>query len=236
MTYTKDTKIFKKGSTTYYFSSIFFPPEIKQKVFALYAFVRTADNLVDCVPQDKKGFLSLRKNLDKFPILKEFPVNWTTSFLDAMQQDLTKKNYKTWKELEDYIYGSANVIGLMMAKLMGLPRESYQYAEALGKSMQLINFVRDIQEDNDMGRRYLLKQDALSIIKYINKYEEIDNFARQGFKYIPKKYLVPIKTASDMYRKTAEIIKKNPSVVFQKKVKPSKFTVIATAIKNYVTL
>jgi hypothetical protein len=50
------TQVFKAGSTTYFNSSLFFPPAMRAEVFALYGFVRVADNLVDAVPQDAEGF------------------------------------------------------------------------------------------------------------------------------------------------------------------------------------
>ena len=46
-----------------------------------------------------------------------------------MEQDLTKTNYQTLAELEDYMTGSAEAVGVMMAKIMGLPVESYPYAK-----------------------------------------------------------------------------------------------------------
>ena len=53
-------RIFKNGSKTYYYSSFFFPPNVKEDVFKLYSFVRKADDYVDSVPQQKQEFYSFK--------------------------------------------------------------------------------------------------------------------------------------------------------------------------------
>ena len=67
-------------------------------------------------------------------------------------------------------------------------------------------------------------------IEYFNNWQDI---AEQGYKYIPKRYLVPIKTAADMYKWATKKISKNPLIVYDKKVKPSVFIILKTIIKNY---
>lgn len=264
------TTIFKNGSTTYFYSSIFFPKEIKTDVFILYSFVRTADNFVDAIPQQKKEFYKFREdyelalkggNVDDEIIhafislmkRKQFDKKWVDAFLDAMEQDLSKKTYKTLKETEKYMYGSAEVIGLFMAKIMNLPTASFTSARYLGKAMQLINFIRDVEEDNQLGRTYLpvdemhslgLKgvrnKDAVAnpeafsqfITQQITLYHQWQNEAEKGYHFIPHRFLIPIRTASDMYAYTASQIQKNPFIVYERKVKPNKFRILATGIKN----
>ena len=262
--------IFKNGSTIYFYSSIFFPTEIKTDVFILYSFVRTADNFVDAIPQQKKEFYKFREdyelalkggNVDDEIIhafislmkRKQFDKKWVDAFLDAMEQDLSKKTYKTLKETEKYMYGSAEVIGLFMAKIMNLPTASFTSARYLGKAMQLINFIRDVEEDNQLGRTYLpvdemrslgLKgvrnKDAVAnpeafsqfITQQITLYHQWQNEAEKGYHFIPHRFLIPIRTASDMYAYTASQIQKNPFIVYNRKVKPNKFRILATGIKN----
>jgi len=265
-------KIFRSGSTTYYFSSLFFPKKAREDVFKLYAFVRTADDLVDRVPQDKEGFYSFKKEyeeaasneksgnsvIDGFVRLsaeKVFDLSWAGAFLSSMEKDLVKTSYRDIKELEEYIYGSAEVIGLMMARIMELPKEADNCARQLGKAMQLINFIRDIKEDLALGRTYLpqdeIKSFGLSsidlcsasaskrsfenlILFQIDRYRTWMEEAAAGFRFLPKKYLVPVKTASDMYDWTAQQIKKAPRIVFSKKVKPSRTKILLYALKNII--
>ena len=269
---TSKKTIFKQGSTTYYTSSIFFPKEIRDDVYTLYAYVRTADDLVDNIPQQKKEFLELKKQtmqalggkkvkneiIQDFAELakkKKFRKTWIDAFLKAMEQDLKKVEFKTLNQTEKYIYGSAEVIGLFMAKIMNLEKKAYKQAMMLGKAMQYINFIRDIKEDQDRGRTYLPLNDAKKcglenleiktiqenkeafkefMKQQLQRFYEYDKDAREGFKHIPKKYLTPIKTAQDMYLWTAKKIEQNPQIVMQKKVKPKKHTIIAQIIKNQI--
>lgn len=260
-------EVFKKGSTTYFNSSIFFPKDVRRDVFVLYGFVRVADDYVDAIPQRKEGFLNFcnlykqslsgKKSdnyiIDDFVELmkrRKFEEAWVDDFLHAMEMDLTKKEYNSLEETIEYMHGSAEVIGLFMAKILDLPRQSYFAAERLGRAMQYINFIRDIPEDIKLGRRYLpltgfnlkylTKEEALKnkseferfIQAQIDKYFEWEKEAESGFKFIPRRYLIPIKTASDMYGWTALQIKNNPFIIYEKKVKPSKKRIIWGVIKN----
>ncbi|TXT66259.1 MAG: Phytoene synthase [Promethearchaeota archaeon] len=260
-------EIFKRGSKTYFNSSIFFPKSVRKDVFILYGFVRVADDFVDVVPQKKEDFLDFCKRyrkalagetvddivINSFVDLmrrKDFKPEWVDDFLYAMELDLTKKNYNTLEETLEYIHGSAEVIGLFMAKILDLPEESYFAAERLGRAMQYINFIRDVKEDIRFGRRYLPlfdfnlesleKEEVMKkrkefqdfINTQINLYFKWQNQAESGFKFIPKRYLIPIKTASDMYNWTALKIRDNPFIIYEKKVKPSKIKIFSTILKN----
>jgi phytoene synthase len=247
---------FKRGSKTYFYSSIFFSKEVRDNVFVLYSFVRKTDNFVDVVPQLKDEFYRFKDAyyealqgkasadiiINSFVELmhhKSFQSAWIDAFFESMEMDLTKQRYETVEEILHYIYGSAEVIGLMMAKILNLDPQSYPFAQYLGRAMQYINFIRDIEEDLALGRTYLplcdsplerlnfdyviKRQDAFCefIRTHIGLYLQWQKEAEKGFSYIPKRCLIPIKTASDMYQWTAERIYYNPLVIFQKKVKPS---------------
>jgi len=262
--------IFKKGSTTYFYSSIFFPEKIKKDVFSLYGFVRTADDLVDSVPQQRDSFRELVQNygrakdgektgiiyIDSFVDLERrlgFDPEWTYAFLRSMEMDLSGREYKTISDVEEYMYGSAEVIGLFMAKILRLPLESYQYARLLGKAMQYTNFIRDIDEDWGMRRTYFPKEDfdefGLSSLsrehteshpedfrafmrKKVCQFRELQAEAEKGFKYIPRRLLIPIKTASEMYKWTASEIYRDPFIIYKRKVKPSVSRIVLEAGRN----
>ena len=264
------TKLFKKSSTTYFNSTLFFEKEVREKIIILYGFVRYADNIVDKKNASIRAFEKFEKEyktkktnnkiiLD-FIKLKEqnsFKEAWVEEFLKAMKQDFKKKEYLTIEETKKYCHGSAEVIGLMIAKILGLEETSYPYAKKLGLSMQYINMIRDVAEDNKLGRIYLPKKEMqklglnsldhiyaiknkkafnIFIRSQIKQYFKWLKEAKKGFKYIPKNNLVAIKTASDMYEWTASKIYENPLLIFKKKIKPSKLRVIYTAIKNKVIL
>jgi len=262
-------QIFKKGSTTYYFSSIFFPENVRNDVFTLYAFVRTADDYVDQIPQDKLSFLEFKNKthkaleggksqnviIDDLVLLanrKKFEKKWTEAFLESMELDLEVKKYETFSDLEKYIYGSADVIGLMMARIMDLPDKSLPAAQMLGKSMQFINFIRDIGEDLELGRVYMPQDDLRKfgllenlsnakenktgfekfICYQIEKYDNMAKEAETGFAYIMPRLRASIMTANDMYKWTSKIIEKNPQIIFAKKVKPQPIFVLFAYLKN----
>lgn len=265
-------KIFKKGSRTYFYSSLFFPKIIRAEVATLYAFVRTADDYVDSIPQRKDEFdnfclnfnsawskdFSGNKIIDEFIILarkKELKKDWIDSFLHSMAEDLEKKKYYNISETLNYIYGSAEVIGLMMARLMGLPNESYRGAQLLGRSMQQINFIRDIKEDNDLERQYLpieemqkagllslnlitAKKNKKAYIDFIEtqieRYKQWQQEAEKYFIFLPWRYQIPIRTASAMYNYTAKKIINNPFLVFEKKIKPNKVRIISTGFQQLI--
>lgn len=264
--------IFKEGSKTYFYSSIFFPTYIKKDVFTLYGFVRKADNLVDKVPQDINGFYEFKEKyyqarngkktddivINMFASLvdkKGLDPKWIDAFFNSMEMDITKSTYDTMDETLKYIYGSAEVIGLIMGKIMNLPKESFSCARYLGRSMQYINFIRDIAEDVKLNRIYFPKTDLKKygiekldydyIINYPEKFTEFiykqleyycewQKIAEEGYKYIPKRYLIPVKTASEMYNWTAEQIFKNPFIVYVKKVKPQVSQIVSTTIMNVI--
>ena len=261
-----------QGSKTYFYSSLFFPTYMKKDVFSLYGFVRKADNYVDSIPQDVNGFYTFRDKynsaingkktddivVDSFVDLaekKKFDPEWTEAFLNSMESDIKKSSYNTIEETIDYMYGSAEVIGLYMAKIMDLPDEALYYAKYLGRSMQYINFIRDIAEDIKLGRMYLpgndmkkygiLKLDydyiktipekfKIFIHKQLEYYCKWQQIAEEGYNYIPKRYLIPVKTASEMYNWTAEQIYDNPFVVYQTKVKPQISQIISKTLMNII--
>jgi len=265
----ENQRLFKRSSTTYYYSSFFFPKKIQKDIAILYAFVRTADNYVDQIPQDINGFNTFKNEyiqhqstnniINNFLKLEEkysFDRDWTISFLKSMEMDIYKKEYQSIQELEEYIYGSAEVIGLYINRILGIKdNQADSYAKYLGKSMQIINFIRDINEDRKWGRVYipledlrkynLNKQDIINdipedkidnfnnLIRYqIERYNSWRKEGETGYKYLPKRIRIAIKTANDMYKYTSDIIYKNPMIVFKKKVKPNKLYVIFKGILN----
>jgi len=261
-------RIFFRGSVTYFTTSIFFPPGVRNDVFTLYAFLRTIDDLVDCIPQKADEFYEMRRLwshaaagipsenpiIDDFVTLAErcrFRREWTEAFFRSMELDLRKKEYNSLGETLEYVYGSAEVIGLFLMRIMDVPDEGTHAARMLGRSMQYINFIRDIADDNALGRRYLplrdspltslLPEEAARKPDAFRKFiaEEIDRQqawqrdAERGFPLLPRRYRIPVVTAAAMYQWTAEIIRRDPFVVFRRKVKPSRGRILLALVKQF---
>lgn len=263
-------KTFEKGSITFFSTTLFFPKRIREDVFTLYAFVRTADDFIDTIPQKIDEFNNFKElyhkalkgeNVDNYIIekfvelmhRKSIKPEWVEAFFDSMISDISLKEYKTFSETLSYIYGSAQVIGLMMCRILNLPESTYIYAELLGKAFQYINFIRDINEDNFLGRRYFPKEElekyglenltseyikenkekfVVFMKEQLKIFREWSQEAKAGFKFIPKRLRIPIKTASDLFEWTANKIEENPFLVFEKKVKPSKARIYTQIILN----
>lgn len=78
-----------------------------------------------------------------------------------MNADLTKKHYTTYRELQEYMHGSAEVIGLMMGKIIGMDEQGVKAAKKLGEAMQYTNFLRDIKEDYCVHKRLYIPSERL---------------------------------------------------------------------------
>lgn len=272
-----EQKIFKKGSTTYYFSSLFFPEPMKTDVFKLYSFVRVADNYVDELPAQPQKLLALEAAFDRAigdpmydttpndhdnvdqRIIKnivdvtrryDFDASWVKEFFAAMKADIDPKPYETLDDVLGYVRGSAEVIGLMMARIMHLPQEAAHAAAMQGRAMQFINFIRDVTEDIELKRQYIPMEDLRAfgladlsaqtaqrnpeafsaLIRFeLKRYESWQREADQGFRHIPRRYRIPLRTAVDMYNWTGRQIAGGPMIVFERQVKPTKQRVLAQA-------
>lgn len=261
-------EIFSSSSTSYYYSSLVFPEEVREDVFKFYAYVRTADDFVDEEPQEPGKLEQFRENtfenweegssgdkiVDSFlEVAREhdFEREWVEAFIDSMAMDLEKDEYETMEETLEYIYGSAEVIGLMMANILDLPEESHENAAMLGRAMQYCNFLRDIEEDYELGRRYMPKEEMekynletlepgkvdekkfkVFLEEQISQYFEWQKKAEEGFEYIPYRERVPVILSSRLYKWTARQIYENPGVVYQKQVRPSKIRIGIELIKS----
>ncbi len=192
----KCKQIFKNHSSTYFFATKFFKQEIREATYVVYAFFRVPDEIVDNPEYDQEN--KIRKELENFkekwrkaysnesvdnPVLRataaifkkyNIPFEHSQAFLDAMVKDTKKSRYKNYRELKEYMYGSAAAVGLIMSYIIGFSKKSaLKYAKNLGYAMQLTNFLRDIKEDYQKRNRIYLPKKELK--KYGLKEENIEN-------------------------------------------------------------
>lgn len=276
--------IFKNGSSPYYWSRRFFPKGVRDDVFKLYSFVRTVDDFVDQVPCDVEKFeyiehrwSTIKKDLASgivSPPLDDSvservlaniayivhryrcDPEWIDAFLKSMRWDVQKHQYRALKDTLEYMYGSAEVIGLCMARILGLPEEALKTARMQGRAMQYMHFLRDIAEDNALGRCYfpageykkyglknLSEEEARNkpamftdfMHAQLLRYAQWQTEANEWFHFIPRRLRVPLHTAVDMYNWTAQQLKYDPLIVFEQKVKPKRRRVVRQAVKRSVT-
>lgn len=177
-------KITQKYGTSFYFATQFFPREMREGIYAIYSFARIPDEIVDdpnLTDHDEaidklsawcdRWRMAMRLRHSDDPILNfiaktfhkyKIPADECEAFLRSMFMDEEKFEYPNYQELEEYMYGSAGVIGLMVTRVVGYSSdEAFEYAKKLGYAFQLTNFLRDIREDyEDLGRVYM-PQDEL---------------------------------------------------------------------------
>jgi len=160
---------------TFFFASHVLPPEKRAASYAVYAFCRRADNIVDlpvsATPRQELAqlrdlldrvfesaatlespWLALRDTVRRFDI----PISYFYDLLRGVELDLTKSRYVDFAELHDYCYCVASVVGLMMSRIFGVSDPAaLERALEMGTAMQLTNILRDVGEDYRMGRVYL---------------------------------------------------------------------------------
>lgn len=241
----------KAHSRTYYFSTQLFPPDLRRHVHALYAFTRYADEIVDDLKKDANVEARLEA-LEAFeaetmaalvgeevedPILRAFTntarergigQGHLMPFMRSMKMDTYVRRYPTYEDLEEYMHGSAAVVGLMMCRVIGVEaEEALPHAEALGEAMQLSNFLRDVGEDWERGRVYLPLEDLkrfgyseedLGTGRVNEAFVELMRFeidrarmlylvADQGMRHIPRGRRYPVLVARHLYAAILDRIK-----------------------------
>lgn len=216
-------------------------PSIRQDIYNIYGFVRFADEIVDTFHDyDKERlFAMFEKDLESAlvnkislnPVLNSFqhtvhkyriPRAMIDAFMKSMRLDLHKKEYKTFEEYHDYIYGSADVVGLMCLKVFvaGDAKkfdELQHSAMRLGSAFQKVNFLRDLKTDcEELNRTYFPNTDLSSLDdcskEAIIKEIEADFHAGfQGILKLPIEARFGVYTAYVYYKRLLSKLKKTPS-------------------------
>jgi phytoene synthase len=215
-------------------------PKIRQDIYNIYGFVRLADEIVDSFHDYNKEWLfslletdlddALRNGISLNPILNAFqftairyniPREMIDAFMNSMKQDLVKKDYNTFAEYNEYIYGSADVVGLMCLKVFtGNDNERYEKlkgpAMRLGSAFQKINFLRDLKADIEGLERNYFPTLNLNEINDDSKraiVEEIEADLHEGYKGIvqlPAEAKFGVYTAYVYYKKLLTKLKNTP--------------------------
>ncbi len=175
----------KKHGTSYFFATRFLPKEHRIAVYALYAFFRVPDEIVDQLAgkSTEEAERALQRWCDAWravraggptddPVLRlshwvferyAIPNEYAEAFFVSMRQDTFTFEYQTYEDVRQYMYGSAAAVGRMMTHVLGYTDErAFEAADALSYAMQWTNFLRDIEEDWDKRGRVYLPQDRLA--------------------------------------------------------------------------
>ena len=231
----------KSYSTSFSSAVKMLAPNIRQDIYNIYGFVRFADEIVDSFHDYNKEELfylfendlelALKNKISLNPILNSFqntvhqyeiPRELIDAFMKSMKLDLSKTEYKTVSEYNEYIYGSADVVGLMCLKVF-VKGDDVKYeslkdsAMRLGSAFQKVNFLRDLKADfEDLNRTYfpntdLSKLDEKSKLKIIEEIEADFEAGYEGLILLPIEAKFGVYTAYSYYKKLLAKLKNTPS-------------------------
>lgn len=216
-------------------------PSLRPAIHSIYGFVRFADEIVDSFIGSNQSYLiekfesdyheayeegiSLNPILNAFQLtVKEYSIDQhlIDSFLQSMKMDLVKRDYESIEDYNSYIYGSADVVGLMCLKVFvngdeQLYNKLKDSAMRLGSAFQKVNFLRDLKNDTEiLNRSYfphidLAKLDKDSKNAIILEIEEDFKLAFEGIKQLPKSSKFGVYTAFVYYRQLLKKLKATPS-------------------------
>jgi phytoene synthase len=234
-------KVTKAYSTSFSSAVKMLAPSIRQDIYNIYGFVRFADEIVDSFHDYNKEELfhkfevelndAIKNKISLNPILNSFQhtvhkykINQELidAFMKSMKLDLAKKEYKTTEEYHEYIYGSADVVGLMCL-LVFVNGDEKKYndlkdsAMKLGSAFQKVNFLRDMKVDyEDLNRTYFPNTDLTKLTESSKKeiIEDIENdfkLAYEGILRLPIEAKFGVYTAYRYYKRLLKRLKATPS-------------------------
>lgn len=235
-------RVTQSYSTSFSSATKLLAPSIRQDIYNIYGFVRFADEIVDTFHDYNKERLfddferqlynAIEQKISLNPILNAFqetvhkyniPEHLYEAFMSSMRKDLHKHTYKTVEEYEQYIYGSADVVGLMCLKVFvkgdkTLYEELKHDAKKLGSAFQKVNFLRDLKADHeDLNRTYfpnvnLEKLDESTKMRIIQEIEDDFRAGLRGIVQLPVEAKLGVYTAYVYYLKLLNKLKKTPSL------------------------
>jgi phytoene synthase len=241
----------KRYSTSFSLAVKMLSTSIRTDIYNIYGFVRFADEIVDSFHEydkaqllvnfEKDYYLSKELGISLNPILNSFqqtvskykiPDDMVQAFLKSMKADLFKTEYQTKAEYDEYIYGSADVVGLMCLHVfvegnMDEFNRLKSNATSLGSAFQKVNFLRDLNSDFELlDRTYfpnlnLSNFDEKSKASIIKDIEKDFDHALKGIFMLPESSQLGVYTAYKYYKKLLIKLKKTPS----KKIQSSRIRV-----------
>jgi len=252
-------------STSFSLATKMLSKSIRQDIYNIYGFVRFADEIVDTFHDYNKRELlerfidelnySLRNKISSNPILNSFQntVNkynidyeLINSFLKSMKMDLKKMKYNSEKEYKEYIYGSADVVGLMCLKVFLDGNEKYYQklkpsAMALGSAFQKVNFLRDLNADfHELNRTYFpnldfknFNDDSKKLI--LNDIENDFRNALIGIQKLPNNSKFGVYAAYKYYKRLLKKLKKTSFIrIKNERIRVPNYQKVDVLARSYV--
>ena len=265
VSYSCSEKVTKTYSTSFSLATRLLSENIRKDIYNIYGFVRFADEIVDSFHDYNKSELfndfsidlekSLRNKIHLNPILNSFQHTFhkykidkdlVDAFMKSMRMDLTKKKYNTVEEYKEYIYGSADVVGLMCLKVFvqgndKLYTKLKKNAMKLGSAFQKVNFLRDLKADKeDLNRTYFpnTKFEKLSESEkneIINDIEDDFKMGLEGIKELPLDAKFGVFMAYRYYNQLLKKLKKTPATeIINRRIRVPNLKKIELLTRSYV--
>lgn len=260
------SKLVTKAYSTSFSSSVkMLAPSIRPAIYAIYGFVRYADEIVDSfqgfdqeqliIEFEREFYKSMIDGISLNPILNAFQATvkkyhiddeLIQAFMKSMKMDLHKKEYHSFEEYKAYIYGSADVVGLMCLKVfLNGDEEKYNALKAtamrLGSAFQKVNFLRDLKQDqNDLNRSYFPHIDLLNLTPHakqeiIAEIEEDFRIAFIGIKQLPLEARFGVYTAYRYYKSLLKKLKRTAaSEIMNTRIRVSDSSKVLLLLKSYL--
>ena len=252
-------------STSFSLGIRFLSKDMHIPIYNIYGFVRFADEIVDSFEGFDKAILleefkvdtykALDRKISTNPILNAFQETINEykidrelidCFLRSMEMDLHKQDY-TQELYQEYILGSAEVVGLMCLKVF-LKGDETEYqklkpqAMRLGAAFQKVNFLRDLKADFEgLGRTYFPNLETAAVFdensktKIAQEIQEDFNEAYKGIQQLPKKARFGVYVAYIYYLKLFNKIKSTPSgQILEKRIRISNERKYALFVSSYL--
>lgn len=255
----------KTYSTSFSLATKMLYKSIRQDIYNIYGFVRFADEIVDSFHDYDKDMLfnnfskdlehALVNKISLNPILNSFQHTFhkhkihkdlVDAFMESMRLDLHKTTYLTEKEFKGYIYGSADVVGLMCLKVFVKGNDTKyedlkETAMALGSAFQKVNFLRDLKADlDDLNRSYFPNIDLKNLNETTKKaiIDDIeDDFEKglSGIKKLPIEAKFGVFMAYRYYSQLLKKLKKTPALQIKNtRIRVSNPKKIELLMRSYV--
>lgn len=254
--------ITNKYSTSFSLATRLFDSETREAIYSIYGFVRVADEIVDTFHGYDKAYLLEKFENDYYdavnlgistnPVLQSFqttvkkydiPHDYVRAFIQSMKADLDVSKYNTREQMNEYVYGSADVVGLMCLKVFCKEDEElFKLLEIpamkLGSAFQKVNFLRDLKDDTEnLGRNYFPELTYTELTENVKLLliEDIENdfeIALQGIKMLPGRSKLAVLIAYYYYQNLLRKIKTTPARrILNSRIRVSNARKIRTLIK-----
>lgn len=274
--------ILKQGNLAYYTSLRLFPKTIRDDAAKLYSFVRIVGDTAKPGDQNVEAFKYIVRRWQKIKNSNDLarfkPIDDSVNervlanityvvhrydcdpklvddFLKSVARDFRAKTFPNFKELDNYLSGSAESIGVILAKIMKLPNAALHYAKVQAKAFKLIDHLTKLNEDLMAGRCYFPvdelkkfsvgKPDENSALKrptefkkfidfQIDRYRQWQKEAEKGAEFVPRRMRAGLKASIDAHKWIAKKLQKDPYIIFERRLRPGRIKIIRHAATKLV--